>query len=486
MTTFLPAGTTAAVRRNLTPQAMSALEMARGRSLQEFARSIGVPLAQHQADTLGLERRITAVVANRQAGKSRSVAVLGLHRALEIPGLHVLIVSAGEEAAMRLLGTIRRMALDADPTGAQLASEPTTRVIRLTNGSEIRCVPPTERRIRGWTVDLLIIDEAALVPDDVILSAAIPTTAARPSARIVLVSSPVIAAGVFYRFVADGEDGRVPDVAAFRWRLEDSPWIDSAIVEAARRTMPPARFAAEYEGVFPESGAGLLISRSLIAAAQKRDLPGRHPGAYGVDVARSGADFTVIYRNRGGVVREVARVHGNTTMQTAGQVAQLLRATPAVPAVVDVVGIGAGVVDRLAEQGLRVVPFNAGSKAARPTMFGNRRAEVYWQLRTAFEEGEIDLDPDDHELADELAGLRYETDSKGRVLMEGKDSMRSRGVPSPDRSDAIVMALQAAPRFMPERGQMGEVKRPPPKAERPTDRARARPGEGAALRKRPL
>ena len=46
----------------------------------------------------------------------------------------------------------------------------------------------------------------------------------------------------------------------------------------------------------------------------------------------------------------------------------------------------------------------------------------------------------------ELAALRYSYDSQGRIVMESKDEMRQRGLPSPDRADALMLAfLESAP-----------------------------------------
>jgi hypothetical protein len=58
-----------------------------------------------------------------------------------------------------------------------------------------------------------------------------------------------------------------------------------------------------------------------------------------------------------------------------------------------------------------------------------------------FEQGEIDLDPNDDELAAQLCAIKWDVDSRGRVRVERKEEMRRRGLPSPDRADAVAMAL---------------------------------------------
>ena len=167
--------------------------------LSTFARLIGFPLLPYQADSLSLESKMTVLVAPRQTGKSYSLSVVALHRAARSRNQRVLVISAGEEAAKRLLRVVAEMAASSSALQGSVLNE-TASVLTLTNGSEIRSVPASERQIRGWTVDLLIVDEAAYVTDDVLLSAALPTTVARKESRIVLASTPWGMQGAYYRF----------------------------------------------------------------------------------------------------------------------------------------------------------------------------------------------------------------------------------------------------------------------------------------------
>ena len=98
--------------------------------------------------------------------------------------------------------------------------------------------------------------------------------------------------------------------------------------------------------------------------------------------------------------------------------------------------------DRLLEQGEPAIGLNAGGAARDPTRFQNARAEWYWGLRDRFEQGEIAICPDD-ELAAQLAGIRYAIDSSGRIGIESKPDMRSRGIASPDIADALTLAFSA-------------------------------------------
>jgi hypothetical protein len=233
-------------------------------------------------------------------------------------------------------------------------------------------------------------------------------------------------------------------------------WVEDKI----RRWGPKSPlFTSKVRGLFPEVGDETLISPRLIREAQERELVGISPGRYALDVARFGPDETVAYRNRDGVIRRALSHHKQDTMQTAGRAAQLLEPHGGgVPMVVDTIGVGSGVFDRLRELGLPVVPFDAGGRPVAPEQpgeprFANRRAEVWWSVRLAFEAGEVDLDPDDEDLAAQLGSIRWWVDSRSRIHIESKDDWRKRmgsGTSSPDRADAVMMTFVAAQPWPPD------------------------------------
>jgi len=112
---------------------------------------------------------------------------------------------------------------------------------------------------------------------------------------------------------------------------------------------------------------------------------------------------------------------------------------------VDGVGVGGGVVDQLLELGHDVLDMQAGASAVDSEHYLNARAEWYWALRERFEDGDIDIDPDDDELAADLGSIRYKYTARGQVQIESKDDMKKRGLPSPDRADAVMLTAAAPP-----------------------------------------
>jgi len=375
---------------------------------------------------------------------------LALWWAYRRPDQRVLIVSAGEDAARRLLAEASRVAVRS-PLLATSVIDENSGLLVLSNGSEVRSVPASERAIRGWTVDLLLVDEAALVDDDLLLGACVPTTAARPEAKVVLAGSPGAPEGAFYDFAESGLQGS-EHVSTFRWSLVDAGWIASDVVAAAREQLAPAQFVREFEGEFADVGAQeRVVEREWIAAAQQRSLPPALDVVFGLDVARRGGDESVLVSVRGGVARVEWAVRGLDLMELSGRT---LASIGSAPVWLDAIGLGYGVVDRLSELGCHAIPFVASTRASNPQRYLNVRSEAWWYAREVFRTGGVDLDDGDRVLAAQLGGVRYKLASSGAIQIQSKEELRT----SPDRGDALVIALWAARQSagLSELGQMAQ------------------------------
>ena len=167
----------------------------------------------------------------------------------------------------------------------------------------------------------------------------------------------------------------------------------------------------------------------------------------GVDVARSGKDFSALAHRYGDVIEKVERRRFTDTMRTASEVLRHMDGTT--KAVVDVIGIGAGVVDRLRELKQRVIPFTGSGKSksrdrSREFGFANRRSEAWWHMRELLDpsnDSNIAL-PDDDQLTGDLCAPRWDVKSgvPPKIQIEPKDKLVVRIGRSPDVGDAVVMA----------------------------------------------
>ena len=170
------------------------------------------------------------------------------------------------------------------------------------------------------------------------------------------------------------------------------------------------------------------------------------PVYMGVDVARFGFDKSALCVRQGERVLSMRSFDRMDTMRLVHEVLGTVRETGAEAVFVDEGGVGGGVVDRLRELGAPVYGVHFGGGAQRPTRFFNRRSEIFWELRRLFDLQAITI-PRDEELAGQLLGLRYDVSSSGQVRLEGKREMRKRGMPSPDKADALALAFLVPPSF---------------------------------------
>jgi hypothetical protein len=406
-----------------------------------FADLVGWPLEAWQLESLRLEKRQTVLVSPRQCGKSRSLSVLAVWSAFRRPRQVVLVVSAGDEASARLL---RSMQLLCDhPLLAGSVVDETQHRLILSNGSEIRSVPASDRQIRGWSVDLLLIDEAAFLSEDLILSAALPTTSARPDARIVLASSPWGDTGAFRTLAVAGQDPRNPHTQTFQWRTADAWWISEAAIEAARASMSDLRFRAEYLGEWVPAGDAFFNADDIRDAVADFPLDpdgvgcqgfagldwGRRQDAHAVTVAGVLDDFGV----NGRPVVVAAWVETSRRRYSA-QVDEVVRLAGLwdLTIVSEVNGVGAMPTETLAQR----LPFihvrgSASSQSSKENAYG--------RVSALLSEGRLVL-PQHPELLRQLAGVVAVPTPSGGLRI----AARSEGIHD-DLPDSLSLAVAAMP-----------------------------------------
>lgn len=242
-------------------------------------------------------------------------------------------------------------------------------------------------------------------------------------------------------------------------------------------------YIARVEARFPTSSSDAafplaLVERAMDAhtSASERlaglDLQASgEPWTIGVDVAGDGmtGDETVVALRRGPVVYELRAWRGLDTMETVQRVVEIWEELDrdsrarVREIVVDSIGIGKGVFNRLEEthvtqrrlightrfgrpkwRSTSVKGFDARKSAVGKGDYRNRRSQAYWWLREKLEDGEILL-PYDEALFEELTRMPYRIDQKGKVWFK-KDDLKTRIGRSPDRADAVVISLWPAVR----------------------------------------
>jgi cytochrome c-type biogenesis protein CcmE len=223
----------------------------------EFARSVGVTPDAWQAEVLSSQHPRKILCCGRQTGKSTVGAVLAVHRALTVPGSTVLVVAPGERQAKLLFSKARRLY---EQAGHPLPAHSERRTgLELSNGSIIEALPAVERTTRGYSVDLLLCDEAAAIPDmdyHGILPALIATQGEQ-----VLLSTPRGKRGFFFELWHSDDDWQRVMV-----RSNEVSRISVGALEIFRSTMPEEFFRQEFYCEWLDT-EGSLFSYSDIEAA---------------------------------------------------------------------------------------------------------------------------------------------------------------------------------------------------------------------------
>lgn len=195
---------------------------------------------------------------------------------------------------------------------------------------------------------------------------------------------------------------------------------------------------------FPESSEDTLIPLSWVNKAQERwfEAEPAKGSIYGLDPAGGGIAEHALCQRAGSYVYPIKAWNGEEAPQLVNKVRECVMPNSVV--YVDNIGVGWGVEGLLRKKGISTMGVNVKKAPEDPERFKNLRAELYWRIREALDprqEDPLALPPDD-KLASQLTSIKYKTDNRGRIQIESKDSMRSRGLPSPDRADSLSLTMK--------------------------------------------
>jgi hypothetical protein len=203
----------------------------------EFAKSVGIKPDDWQIEVLASDHPRKILCCGRQTGKSTVGAVLAIHKALTQPGSTVLVVAPGERQAKLLFSKARRLY---EQAGHPLPAHSHRRTgLELANGSVVEALPAVERTMRGFSVDLLVVDEAAAVPDEDYFGI-LPSLIATQGEQVLL-STPRGKRGFFWELFHSDDDWQRVMV-----RSDEVGRIRPEDLEVFRSTMPEQYFQQEF------------------------------------------------------------------------------------------------------------------------------------------------------------------------------------------------------------------------------------------------
>ena len=227
-------------------------------------------------------------------------------------------------------------------------------------------------------------------------------------------------------------------------------WRHQKIQELKSDLLFRQEYPATAAEAFQLTGHDSYLGAALVLKARKTQFatPASGPLVIGYDPAWMGGDRHAIALRRGRRVLSVDSRTGLSVTESAGWLGHVIELERPRRVFVDVGGVGAGVYDILVEQGYGdvVTAVNFGSKPFYSTADenggpANRRAEMWANLKSWLEDPAGVSIPDDDTIQADLCAPSYRYDSSSRLLIEAKDHMRARGMPSPDTADAIALTF---------------------------------------------
>lgn len=386
-------------------------------------------------------RRFTVLALHRRAGKTELALMQLIDAALKFQldlGQFVYVAPFLKQAKLIAWARLKQRLSPLVPFGQCEINESDLSVRFKHNGAVIRVLgADNPDAIRGVRLDGAVIDEVAQIKPEVWVDIIQPALSDRKGWALFIgtPSGVNLFSELFYRAKS------LPDWYSSLYTVYDTQAIDPVEVERLKRDMSETSFAREYLCDFSAAGDDQLISLADVDNATRRfyrpDQYSWAPRILGVDPARFGDDRSVIFPRQGLVATKPMVYRGIDNMQLAGYVAQQIGEWQPDAVFIDA-GNGTGVIDRLRQLGHDVIEVNFGGKSINP-VYANKRTEIWFGLRDWLISG--GAIPNDVSLKQDIAAPTYFYDAQNRRMLESKDDIKKRGLPSPDLGDALALTF---------------------------------------------
>ena len=402
--------------------------------------SLGYEPREWQRECHQSLERFSVLALHRRAGKTELAIMELIHKALsceqEMP-FYVYLAPLLKQAKLIAWARLKDRLKPLRNAGAVQISESELTVKFRHNGAVIRVMGgDNPDAARGIRLDGCVIDEVAQTRPEVWTDIIQPALSDRKGWAL-FIGTPAgvnLFSELFFRAA------RLEGWMAKRYTVHDTDALDPNEVARLERDMAPSSFAREYLCDFSAAGDDQLISLSDVQGASQREVPSSSyswsPRIFGVDPARFGGDRSVIFPRQGLRAGDPIVMQGIDNMALADRVAVEAKAWDVDTIFVDA-GAGAGVIDRLRQIGVDCVEVPFGGRASDP-QYKNKRAEMWCLMAQWMLTGTI---PDLPELKQDLSAPTYSYDMNGKKVLESKDSIKSRGLLSPDLGDALALTF---------------------------------------------
>ena len=327
-------------------------------------------------------------------------------------------------------------------------------------------------KIQGHHADniMVVVDEAAEVPSD-IFSAIEGIISSGTVKRLVLTGNPRHLIGEFYKSFDDNTIYKTMTISCFdtpnfkHHNIKSLKDLAKMSIEQTKKLELPNPYLISPQWVrerldiwgedsnefnsrciaeFPKQDEDSLINRQLVEEAINKELPHiSDVKLVGVDVGYLGDDLSVVCIQQGGRVLQMLTYKHKTAYELVRSLEELSVANRVAVFNIDVIGHGAAVRDglkkALSNKPITVNGINNAS-SSHSERYANKRAVIFWSLREMFVAGNISI-PNDPQLIEELISIKYFTNDAGKTQIEKKDKLKLRIGRSPDRLDALSLAM---------------------------------------------
>ena len=396
------------------------------------------PRPWQHAVHLGMARkRWGVIVCHRRAGKSVLAVMQLIDRACrcERPnGRYAYIAPFLKQAKAIAWTYLKQYALKIPGT---VVNEGELRVT-LPNGAEIRIYGADNAdSLRGIYLDGVVLDEVSQLSQELWDSVLRPALADRGGWALLMGTPAGINLLSELFFKARNNEQWYSGL----YGCYDTQALPDAEVADLKADMTESAFAREFLCDFNASVDNVLLSVDEVETACRRAPKegdyGHAAKIIGVDVARQGGDATVIIRRQGLIAWEPIVMRGADAMSVADRIAYEMNEWNPDGVLIDGTGgYGAGVIDRLRQLGHRPLEVQFAGKPS-DARYLNKRMEMWWDMCEWVKRSGA-LPPACTQLRLDLCTPTYGFNDAGKMLLESKEKIKERGMPSSDYADALA------------------------------------------------
>jgi len=397
------------------------------------------------------EHKRVIITATTRAGKSLCIALTALLMANLKVNFKIKIIAPTYNQTKIIMGYIFEHLIDnpsflANTTlsASQVESLGKTlnqNQIIFLNGSSIQVLSAEGEgaRLFGFGGDLIIVDESALIKDEVFRTRILRMLGDNEQSTLIEIGNPLDVNHFYEHFMSP-----IFHKVHIGWEeCVEQGRMTQSFIDEQRVLLMPIEFTRLYDALFVVTQDDSLFSYEKIVEAQEKDFKFDKPDLlFGIDLARLGVDWTIVSiletDGTNYILKDMIKWHGTDLMTTADKINKLILDYKPKYVRVDESGLGGGVIDRLRQIGKGIDNVNFGSASRDPKRFLNVKAEAYCQLRELLEKGKIKI-MKDAKLIDQMIKIKFKFSSEAKLKVNDEDFEKSQ-----DELDSLVIGLYSA------------------------------------------